>query len=107
MSSSSYINEINSLDKEIKRLNDRLKQLRMQRKNASNNLYNYMNSHNIDSVGYGKDSISIKTVEPKTRKKIKPKKERKNETINLCREIGIPNPLEFFEKLEAIKRLEQ
>lgn len=107
MQSSTYINELTSLDKEIKRLSDRLKELRLQRKRTSGNLYNYMVRNNLDTVGHDKTAISIKTIEPKDRKKTKPKKARRNDTINLCREVGIPNPTAFFEQLEALKRLEQ
>jgi len=103
MSTVSYVNEINSIEKEIKRLTDRLKQLRMQKKIANEKLCSYMSKYNLESIGDGKNTIYYNKIQPKSRKKTKPKKDRKEESVKLFRDMGIPDPLGFFDQLELIK----
>jgi hypothetical protein len=105
MSSDSYIREINSLDAEIKRSNDRTKALRTQRQNAKNNLYNYMVRHKLEQVTYGTTTLKIEQcAPPKPRSKVKPKKLRTAEAIELFRTVGIPNPEGFYSEFEATQK---
>ena len=106
MSCTSYMNELSSLDAEIKRLTVHLKALREQRKRVTEHLYSHMGKNNIDHVYNGKKKVTIQSVAPKNRKKMRPKNERKNDAITLFRETGIPNPHAFFEKLESLKHLD-
>jgi len=97
MSSDGYVSEIESLNKEIKRLNARLKALREQRKKAQGHLYKYMEKNNMEKCG----SITIKSVTPRQRKPRKPAKNKKADAINLFREIGVPDPIGFWAEFQA------
>lgn len=100
-----YIGEINSLDAEIKRITLHLKELREQKQKALDNLYNYMINHNLESVSNGSKTISIKTCRPKELKpKTKSKKKRKEDAIELFREVGIPNPIEFWNQFTITQK---
>jgi len=105
MSAESYTNEIKSLDAEIKRLNDHIKRLRLQRKTANENLYKYMIRHNLQKIGDGKQAITLsKCAPPKPRTRVKPKRERHEQAIELFREVGIPDPEEFYLQFEATQK---
>lgn len=101
----SYVNEINSLEAEIKRLNKRLKELRETKRNSENNLYMLMKSENIDQITYEGRTISIEKITPKNKKKILPKKQRDELTKNYLRDQGIPDPEEIFQEIQRLKKL--
>lgn len=108
MTANSYLHEINILDAEIKRLNLITKNLRLQKKRQLAGLYQYMKSHNIEKVGEGKNAITLKkcesaTSQSQTRPKLKPKKVRRMDELNLLKEVGIPDPVNFYAKLEKTR----
>jgi len=102
MNERSYLDEINSIDAELKRINIHTKSLRTQKVKAMNGLYQYMKSHNIQKVG----NITIEKCAPKNtqRAKAKPKSERKKLAINLFREVGIPDPINFYNEFEKLQK---
>ena len=93
----SYAKEINSLNTEIKRLNGKIKSLREQKKKAESNLYHRMQRDSSQKV----EGITIKSVTPKERKKRKPISQKKADAIDLFKEIGVPNPEDFWEEFQA------
>lgn len=101
-----YMIEINNIDNELKRINEHAKHLRDQRTKTMNGLHQYMLSNNLEQVTYGKKTISIKKCEPKCRTKSKPKKQKKADAIQLFREVGIPNPEQFYEELESSQKVQ-
>lgn len=108
MSAESYLREISSIDIELKRLSALSKSLREQKRRAQNNLHQYMVSHGLEKVGDGKNAITIKKcAPPQPRRKVKPKKERKADAIELFRDVGIPNPEEFYEQWESTQKSTQ
>lgn len=108
MSSDSYIREMNSLDAEIKRSNTRTKSLREQRQRAKTNLYNYMVRHKLEQVSYGDKIIKIEQCSPpKPRAKVKPKKLRTAEAIDLFRSAGIPDPEGFYTEFESTQKVKK
>lgn len=92
-----YVNEIESLNKEIKRLNAHLKSLREQRKTAQTHLYEYMVAHNLEKY----NNITLKSVTPRQRKQRKPEKKKKEDAINLFRDIGVNDPEDFWLQFKA------
>lgn len=105
MNGESYRKEIVSLDAEIKRLAEHTNKLKLQRQNAKNHLYNYMVSHNLEQIGEGKNAITLAQCAPKKpRAKVKPKKERKRDALELFSNIGIPNPEAFYEQFESTQK---
>lgn len=97
----SYVREIESLDKEIKRLNAVLKGLREQKKRRQSDLYEYMVANNKDKVG----KITKKRIEPKEAKP--PRKQacqKKAEAIVLFEQAGIPNPQDFWQRFQSTQK---
>lgn len=106
MSSESYVREINNLDAELKRCNDRAKMLREKKQKVRLNLYNYMVRHNLTQVQNGDKVITIEQCKPpKPRTKVKPKKQRISEALELFRSVGIPNPEEFYSEFESTQKI--
>ena len=101
-----YLIEINNIDNELRRINEHAKSLRVQKAKTMNGLHQYMLSNNLEQVSYGKKTFSIKKCEPKTRTKSKPKKQKKADTIQMFRDVGIPNPGQFYEELESIQKVQ-
>lgn len=95
-----YTREIESINNEVKRTNIRLKALREQKKRAEKYLYDYMCSKGIDKV----DNITIKSIEPKTPVKRKPISEKKNDAIELFRQVGINCPEEFWNDFQQTQK---
>jgi hypothetical protein len=109
MDGSSYVYEIEKIDRELKRINAHAKNLRTQRNRSMAGLYNYMKSNNLEQVGSGKNIITIKKCAPKEKKisKLKPKAQRRAEALELFSDAGIPNPEQFYEDLERVQRAER
>lgn len=97
---SCYKNEIDSLDKEIKRMNAHLKKLREQKREAQRHLCDYMERHQLEKF----DNITLKSIQPKERRKAKPKSQRKQEAIDLFYQIGIPDPQGFWNEFQTTQR---
>src|SRR5438132_9157142 len=108
MAENVYMYEIYGIDAELKRINERSKQLRIQKKRCMTGLYNYMIAHGIDRVENGKKVITLNQCDPnKKRAKTKPKKQKMEDAIYLFREIGIPNPEEFYLEFEQTQKINQ
>lgn len=106
MSAESYLQEIRSVDSELKRLTARTKELRAQKRRAQTNLHSYMVRHDMERVGSDKHGVSLKQcAPPKQRQKAKPKKARREDTIELLRCAGIPDPQTLYEQIEASQKL--
>lgn len=100
-----YMCELNTIDIELKRINDHAKNLRLQRTRVLGALYRYMCANNLDKVSYGKRDISIKQCTPREKKiTAKPKKEKKRDAIELFRDMGIPNPDKFYQEFEETQK---
>jgi len=100
MSAESYIQEMDSIAKELKRMNNRAKILREQKKAAQLRLYNYMKSNKIDRYG----DITIQSITPKPKKTRKPKSQQKEEAIVLFSQAGARNPEELYQHFLSIRK---
>lgn len=95
----SYINEIKSIDKELKRISVHTSNLRIRKKEIEQNLYNYMKDHNINEL----EGVKItKLCSKKIRKK---PSEKKRDALALFREVGIPNPDEFWDSFISTQKV--
>lgn len=100
-----YMCELNTIDAELKRINEHAKNLRLQRTRVLGALYRYMCSNNLEKVSYGKRDISIKQCAPREKRiAAKPKKEKKRDAIELFRDMGIPNPEKFYIEFEGTQK---
>ena len=101
-----YIQEINRIDAELKRVAIHTKQLREQKAKLKFGLYQYMRSHNLDRVQYNNTTITLKSCEPKEKKMrvSTPKAQRRKDAINILRDAGIPNPEELYLSVENTQK---
>jgi|GEM_PF-3901155 len=91
----SYIYTINSINDELKKLNSRCKSLRIQKKETEDHLKQEMKCRGIvEYKGIHIDNLV------KKRLPIKPKKEKREDAINLFRNTGIIQPEKLWEELE-------
>lgn len=93
------ITEIESLETEIKRNNDRNKLLREQKKRVLKNLHEYMSSHSISKIG----KYTIENTNPK-RKTRKTAQQSREETLAVFRAKNVPNPEEVYELWKQVSR---
>ena len=99
--SDSYIREIKSLRKEIKRLNGSLKVLRDQKTVVEGHLYRYMKKNGIEKI----DGITINSIKPREERLPRKKKsEKKRDAIELFQEIGVSDPEQLWLEFQATQR---
>ena len=101
MNGKSYVNEIRSIDRELKILNARAKNLRLQKKASQGHLYKYMKTRNLEEF----ENIKIKSVAPKQPKPRKPLKARMTDAIDLFRDAGIPDPDGFWQEFQTTQKV--
>ena len=105
---SSYISEIVSIDTEIRRLNSVIKQLREQKKVAQGHLHQIMESTGKEEMSFNGHKITKKQcAPPKPRAKAKPKGQRKNDALELFKNVGIPNPEQFYSEYQQTQKSAQ
>jgi hypothetical protein len=111
MNEHSYVREINSIDRELKRINAHAKSLRAQKTSAMVGLHHYMVNHNLEKVGTGKNTITLKKCEShlpnRPKRNAKPKAQKKADAIMLFREVGIPDPDTFYHEFEMTQKLQE
>ncbi len=96
----SYNKEIESINTEAKRLNDRLKLLRSQKHRIEVYLYDGMVRNNMEK--YGK--ITLKSITPREKKPRKSTKAKRSDAISLFRDVGIHDPEEFWNDFQATQK---
>lgn len=97
---SSYVNEIQSLKKEMARLNKSLKELRQQRRTAETHLYNYMVRHNMESYG----RIKRSSIQPRDKIKRMTPTQRREAGVRFFREIGATDPETIWSEFSATQK---
>jgi len=100
MSIKSYLQELERLDVEIKRLSTTLKNLRKQSKQVESKIINYLNEHDQPGVKYNNKAIMI---ENKTTKKRRTKAERENGMLEVLKSYNIPNPEKAMDEILKAK----
>lgn len=100
MNPSGYVNEIRSIDGELKNIAKRGKSLRNQKKVAQNRLYDYMRHNGLDEF----EGIKKKSICPKPKKDAKTKQEKRDDAVELLRQKGVPYPEDFYDELMKTQR---
>lgn len=95
-----YIREIENVEREIKRLRLKIKELKKQKMTAELHLANTMERMHITEVG----KIKLEKIKPKEKVKRKSRKQQKKEALRLFQEVGIPDPETFYTELERRKK---
>ena len=86
ISITSDVNEYNDLDKEIKRLSNELRILKRKRDEAQTRIIEFLNSKNQPGLKYQNIGILLET---KEKKKLKPKKVSKGDSIKILHDAGV------------------
>lgn len=94
------VREINSIKEELKRINQRAKLLRTQKKEAESRLYRYMLRNDLEKY----EGITLKSIEPKQPRPRKPVKAKKKDALALFYEVGIPDPDSFWEEFQQTQK---
>lgn len=97
----SRANEIKNINKELEQLNKRKRLLIDRKKVVQQELYKYMSEHNLKNINDVK-SYKIKPQESVPRKGLRSKK---RDALNLFREVGIPNPEEFWNDFQKTQKI--
>ena len=96
----SDINELNSIEKELKRLGEISRKLRKQKKDVEDRIIQYLKFKNQPGVKFGGNALVL---EEKTRKVSRKKKEYENVSLRILRENGVNNAEEVFNELLKAK----
>ena len=101
MNITGYINELQSLEKEISILSKRLKKLKTRKKEIEEEIAEYLRETNKPGIKYKGRAILLKEVDKRTKMR---KKEREEEGKNVLEQYGVDNADEVLsELLEAMK----
>ena len=95
-----YIKEIESINRELKRLGDLSKRLREQKKLAQHRLYNYMERRGMCEYG----GIKRSSIAPKPSLKRKTQREKMESAMDLFRREGVVDPRALWERLQASRK---
>jgi len=101
MSIKQQVNEINTLNLEIKRNNMRNKQLRTRVKQLEHEIMSYLKSKDQSGVKYNGQAIILEQTEKRPPKK---KKDREQDIVEWLRNMGISDPDHAFAQLQNIQR---
>ena len=99
---STYVDEINNIESEMKRLRKRLKQLREFKMAPSKALHRYMVTNNLKI--YKGIKIEKITPTPKIRKKLPSQKKR--DALIFFRDAGVGNPETFYQQYLLTQKME-
>jgi hypothetical protein len=96
-----YLQEITSIDTELKRIAAHTKSLRIQKEKKMEQLYYYMVENNIEKMGEGKAPMTQKKCMPKHLKpKAKPKDQKRDEALQIMKDAGIEDAEEIYSQIE-------
>ena len=91
---STYVDEINNIESEMKRLRKRLKQLRELKIGPSKALQRYMDANNLKIY----KGITIKKITPTPKILRKPPSQKKKDALKFFREAGVGDPETFYQQ---------
>ena len=101
MSIKSCVDELKSLNVEIKRNNFRNKELKKRVKDLENSITTYLNIKEQNGLKYDGQAIVI---EQKSKHAVKKKKEKEEDIKSLLSSLGINDTYSAYEKLQEVQR---
>ena len=101
MSIQNNADELESINHEIKRLNDLVKKLKIRSKELEKNITSFLHEKNQPGIKY-KDTTIILITKPK--QNYISKKKQKESTLDLLRQNGIQNPQKLLQDLTELKK---
>lgn len=104
MSIKSYVDELQSVHREIKLNNVRNRFLRQRAKELEFNITEYLAEKGQYGLKYQGRALIVENKEKRLRKK---KKEKENDIISFFQDLGINDPEEAYKRLQETQRGEQ
>jgi hypothetical protein len=101
MSITNYVNELQTINKEIKRQSIETSKLRKRAKDLETHIEEFLKDKDQLGVKFGNVAIVLET---KPKFSVKPKKDKDDDSIKILENIGVENPREILEKLERTKK---
>ncbi len=105
MSVQGDVSEYNSLLIEIKKISERLKQLRVGKKRVEERIKSFLLSKNLPGVKVSGGGTIL--VEEKKRKILKKKKQQDEDAVEILKRYNISSPQRVLQELKASKMLEE
>ena len=93
-----YVGKIKSIDDAMKRLNAQIKTLRIEKKNTEQNLYKWMQRHQLETY----ETYSTNKLAPKPKMKRKKESEKKQEASQIFTEMGIADVETAYKQVKNI-----
>ena len=104
MSITPYVNELQNINKEIKRLSIETSKLRKRGKELESHIETFLKDKEQLGVKFGDIAIVMET---KSKFTSKPRKDKEQDSIKVLEDYGIENPKEVLERLERAKKGEE
>lgn len=101
MSLREYIDELTKLNLEISRNLSNNKKIRVRTKELEEMIKDYMGHKKQSGIKYNGQAILLENKEKRT---IKPKKEKKHDSIKFLQSLGLEKPEEVYLQLEEVKK---
>lgn len=101
MSITNYVNELQIINKEIKRQSVETAKLRKRAKELEIHIEEFLKDKDQLGVKFGNVAIILET---KPKFSIKPKKDKDEDSIKILESAGVDDPREILERLERSKK---
>ena len=101
MSIRAYVDELDTINKEISANNARNRNLRRRLKEVERNITEYLRAKDQNGLKYNGEAIIL---ERKERRPAKNKKSKQEDLINLLRDLGVDDPIEAYDRVVDVQR---
>lgn len=100
MNGEAYVRQLKELSSALSRLNEQSKKLREKQKDTKLRLAQWMEKNGHQEY----QGHKLAKIKPKPKIPKKPPKERKHDALLLFGEIGIPDPSDFWDRLQDTQK---
>ena len=104
MSIRAYVDELGTINKEIKANNMRNRLLRKRVRELENNITQYLKSKGQNGLKYNGKAIILEKKDKHLRKS---KKNKEQDLINLLEDLGVHDPVEAYKRVVEVQRGDQ
>ena len=101
MSIKSDVDDLQKINVEIKRTNESLKKLRETKRTIEHRITTFLKDKDLPGVKYNQNVIVLHQTKSS---RVKPKKERQNDILNLLESCGINDPEAVFKRMNDLGR---
>lgn len=101
MSIRAYVDELDTINKEIRANNARNRLLRRRLREVESNITNYLQAKQQSGLKYNGRAIIL---ERKDRRPAKNKKSKQEDLIRLLTDLGVSNPVEAYDRVIEVQK---